>query len=248
MTFTLVKKVRETINCYNMLKTGDKVLVGVSGGPDSVCLLYVLKELRDEYSLSLHIAHLHHGIRGTEADEDVMFVQAIGDSIGIPVHIEYADIPSHAKIEHVSKQEAARDVRYKFFNTVTDKICADRVALGHTADDQVETFLMRILKGSGPHGLAGIPPVRDRIIRPLIGVFREEINEYLSEYDIRYRIDSSNLSAVYLRNKIRLELIPYLAKDYNPNIMHTLIRSLNILRDENIFLDEYVLEAVICLV
>lgn len=240
MKDTLIKKVQETIKLYKMLKDGDTVLVGVSGGPDSVCLLYVLKELQEEYSLSLHIAHLHHGIRGIEADEDVRFVQSLGDSLRIPVYIEYADIPSHAKIEHVSKQEAAREVRYKFFNTVADKICADRVALGHTADDQVETFLMRILKGSGPHGLAGIPPVRDRIIRPLIGVFRAEIKEYLSEHDIRYRIDSSNLSAVYLRNKIRLELIPYLAKEYNPNIMDTLIRNLNILRDENIFLDEYV--------
>ena len=240
MKDTLIKKVQETIGFYKMLKDGDTVLIGVSSGPDSVCLLHVLKELQDEYNLSLHIAHLNHGFRGAEADEDAMFVQCLGDSLGIPVIAEYADIPAYARTERKSKQEAAREVRYRFFSSVADKTGADRIALGHTADDQVETFLMRLLRGSGSHGLSGIPPVRERIIRPLIGVFREEINEYLAMHDIRYRIDSSNLTAVYLRNKIRLELIPYLAKEYNPNIMETIIRNLNILRDEDIFLDNYV--------
>ncbi|MEK6583299.1 MAG: tRNA lysidine(34) synthetase TilS, partial [Nitrospirota bacterium] len=237
---TLIKKVQATINFYKMLKNGDTVLIGVSSGPDSVCLLHVLKELQDEYNLSLHIAHLNHGFRGAEADEDAMFVQGMGDSLGIPVIAEYSDIPAYARTERKSKQEAAREVRYRFFSSVADKTGADRIALGHTADDQAETFLMRLLRGSGSHGLSGIPPVRERIIRPLIGVFRDEIDEYLSMHDIRYRIDSSNLTAVYLRNKIRLELIPYLAKEYNPNIMETIIRNLNILRDEDIFLGNYV--------
>ncbi len=238
--YMLLLKVLDTINRYSMLKYGDKVLVGVSAGPDSVCLLYVLKELREEYNLSLHIAHLHHGFRGSEADEDVRFVKAIGDSLGIPLHIEYVDIPSYIKRARLSKQAGAREVRYKFFYRVAEEIGADKIALGHTADDQIETFLMRVIKGSGPHGLAGIPPVRDKVIRPVIEIYREEIKEYLSERDIRYRIDSSNLSPVYLRNKIRLELIPYLSKEYNPNIIDTLMRNLKILRDEDIFLDEYV--------
>jgi len=238
--YTLITKVQETIRHYNMLREGDTVLIAVSSGPDSVCLLHVLKALQGEYNLALHIAHLNHGFRGEEAEGDAKFVQDMGESLGIPVIAEYSDIPAYAREWRLSKQEAAREVRYRFFSAAADKTGADRIALGHTADDQAETFLMRLLRGSGSHGLSGIPPVREKIIRPLIGVFREEIREYLSENDIRYRIDSSNLTPVYLRNKIRLELIPFLAKEYNPNIMDTIIRSLNILRDEDIFLDNYV--------
>lgn len=240
MTFKVIQKVRGTIARYEMLKQGDTVLVGVSAGPDSVCLLYLLKELRQEYSLSLHIAHLHHGFRGSEADEDVRFVQAIGESLGIPVYVEHADIPAYLKETGLSKQAGARKVRYEFFSKVAEETGAGRIALGHTVDDQVETLLMRLLKGAGPHGLSGIPPVRDKIIRPLIELTREEVIGFLSERGIRYRIDSSNLSKVYLRNKIRLDLIPYLAKEYNPNIMNTLMRNLTILRDEDTFFDEYI--------
>ena len=240
MNDTLINKVKNTIRQYNMLRDGDTVLIAVSSGPDSVCLLHVLKELQDEYNLSLHIAHLNHGFRGEEAEEDARFVQDMGDALGIPVIAEFSDIPAYARTERISKQEAAREVRYRFLSSVADKTGACRIALGHTADDQAETFLMRLLRGSGSHGLSGIPPVREKIIRPLIGIFREEIREYLSFHDIRYRIDSSNLTPVYLRNKIRLELIPLLTKDYNPNIMDTIIRSLNILRDEDIFLENYV--------
>ena len=240
MTFKVIQKVRGTVARYHMLKQGDTVLVGVSAGPDSVCLLYLLKELRQEYSLSLHIAHLHHGFRGSEADEDMRFVRAIGESLGIPVYAEHADIPAYLKKTGLSKQAGARKVRYEFFSKAAEATGACRIAVGHTADDQVETFLMRLLKGAGPHGLSGIPPVRDKIIRPLIELTREEVIGFLSEKGIRYRIDSSNLSKVYLRNKIRLDLIPYLAKEYNPNIMSTLMRNLTILRDEDTFLDEYI--------
>src|SRR3990172_2243910 len=238
MTFKLIQKVRGTFARYHMLKQGDTVLVGVSAGPDSVCLLYLLKELQQEYSLSLHIAHLHHGFRGSEADEDVRFVRAIGKCLGIPVYAEHADIPAYLKKTGLSKQAGARKVRYEFFSKAAEETGAGRIALGHTADDQVETLLMRLLKGAGPHGLSGIPPVRDKIIRPLIELTREEVIGFLSEKGIRYRIDSSNLSKVYLRNKIRLDLLPYLAKEYNPNIMDTLMRNLTILRDEDTFLDE----------
>ena len=237
---TLIKKVNDTIRRYKMLEDGDTVLVAVSSGPDSVCLLHVLKELQGGYNISIHIAHLNHGFRGEEAEEDARFVQDMGDSLGIPVIAEFSDIPAYARRERISKQEAAREVRYRFLSSAADKTGACRIALGHTADDQAETFLMRLLRGSGSHGLSGIPPVREKFIRPLIGVFREEINEYLSLYNIRYRVDSSNLTPVYLRNKIRLELIPYLTKEYNPKIMDTIIRSLNILRDEDIFLDNFI--------
>jgi len=145
---TLIKKVQETIKHYNMLKDGDTVLIAVSSGPDSVCLLHVLKELQDEYNLSLHIAHLNHGFRGEEAEEDARFVQDMGDALGIPVIAEFSDIPAYARTERISKQEAAREVRYRFLSSAADKTSACRIALGHTADDQAETFLMRLLRGS----------------------------------------------------------------------------------------------------
>jgi len=240
MTYRILQDVRKTVVRHHMLEQGDRVLVAVSGGPDSVCLLYVLKELQEEYDLALYIAHLHHGIRGSEADEDVRFVQSLGESLGFPVYTEYTDIPSFIKRTGLSKQAGAREVRYRFFNRLADKIGADRIALGHTANDQIETFLMRLLRGSGGPGLSGIPPVRERIIRPLIDISRERIIEFLSKKNISYRIDSSNLSPLYLRNKIRLELIPYLEKEFNPNIMETLLRNLEILREEERYLDEIV--------
>ncbi|MBI5192410.1 MAG: tRNA lysidine(34) synthetase TilS [Nitrospirae bacterium] len=240
MNYAILKKAQETIKRHNMLTHGDTVLVGVSSGPDSVCLLHILNDLKAEYDLTLHIAHLNHGFRGTEAEEDAEYVESLGTSLGIPVHSEYADIPSYIKKSGLSKQAGARKYRYKFFNRIADEINASRIALGHTADDQVETFLMRLIRGSGTSGLSGIPPVRDKIIRPLIEISREEINEFLSERKIRYRIDSSNLTTVYLRNKIRIELLPYLAKEFNPNIMDTILRNLKVLRDEDVFLDNYV--------
>src|SRR3989304_9198376 len=130
MKDTLIKKGQETIGFYKMLKDGDTVLIGVSSGPDSVCLLHGLKELQDEYNLSLYIAHLNHGFRGAEADEDARFVQGMGDTLGIPVIVEYSDIPAYARTGRISKQEAARGGRYKFFSAIADKTGADRIALG----------------------------------------------------------------------------------------------------------------------
>lgn len=205
----MIAKIKKTISTYNMLSKGDRVLVALSGGPDSVCLLYVLREL----GLKLYIAHLNHGLRGKESDTDQRFCEDLGRRLGIPVYTK--------KVKIKKNEETGRNARYKFLEETSRRIGATKIALGHNADDQAETVLMRLLRGAGTRGLSGIPPVRGIIIRPLINVWREEILDYLKKKDIAYRIDSTNLGTDYFRNRIRHELIPYLSK-YNPNIKNIL--------------------------
>lgn len=205
----MITKVKKTISIYDMFSGGDKVLVGLSGGPDSVCLLYILKE----FGLKLYIAHLNHGFRGKESDGDQRFCEELGKRLGLPVFVK--------KVKIKKNEESARNARYKFLEDTAKKIGANKIALGHNADDQAETVLMRLLRGAGARGLSGIPPIRGIIIRPLINVWRKEILDYLKKRNIPYRIDSSNLGTDYFRNRIRHELIPYLSK-YNPNIKNIL--------------------------
>jgi tRNA(Ile)-lysidine synthase len=232
----LIEKVKVTVARYNMLKKGDSVLVAVSGGPDSVCLLEVLSCLKEDYSLSLHVAHLNHRFR-KEAKKEAEFVRLLAEKKGIPAAIEAIDVKAYCRERGLSLQEGAREVRYSFLNRVADAVGAVKIATGHTADDQAETFLMRLLRGAGAAGLSGIPPVRERIIRPLIDVTKKEAFSFLKEKNIKYVKDPSNVKPKYLRNKIRLELIPLLKK-YNPNIIDTLHREAELLREDDALLDE----------
>lgn len=232
----LINKVKGTIDRYNMLKKGDIVLVAVSGGPDSVCLLEVLNYLKDEYRLSLHVAHLNHKFR-KDAEKEAEFVRKLAEEKGIASTIEAIDVKSYCIKKGLSKQEGAREVRYDFLKKTADKIGATRIATGHTADDQAETFLMRLIRGSGSSGLSAIPPVRGRIIRPLIEIKKSEALGFLKENNIRYVKDPTNIRPVYLRNKIRLELLPLLVKRFNPNIASTLCREADILREDEAFLN-----------
>jgi tRNA(Ile)-lysidine synthase len=219
----MLDTVRQTIKRYRMLDKGDKVLIGVSGGPDSVSLLYVLSALRKELRLSLHIAHLDHMLRRDSA-KDRMFVEGLAARLRIPVSAQAIDVMSLAK--KGSLEEIAREARLDFFFRTAKKIKADKIALGHTRDDQAETILMRIIRGSGLHGLAGILPKRKmgnfEVIRPLIEVPRREINSFLKKKKIHARLDSSNLEDVYFRNRVRNKLIPLLRERYNPNISELL--------------------------
>jgi len=210
----LEEKVLQTIKKFDMLSFNDRVLIGVSGGPDSVTLLNVLLSLKERYNLSFFIAHLDHMLRGEESDEDVNFVKNLAQELDLPCEIKSYNLTKIARKEHLTLEEAAREYRYKFYSETAKKFKANKIALGHNADDQVETVLMRFLRGSGLEGLMGIPPVRGKIIRPLIECSRAEIEEYCQEHKIGYRIDSSNKEVIYFRNKIRLELLPSLAKDY----------------------------------
>lgn len=221
----LIDKVKETIEKYNMLRKGDRVVVGVSGGPDSVTLLYILKFLKDKMNLDLYIAHLDHMFRKGESRRDALFVRNLAKRLKVPVTIGREDVPREAKLKKISAEEAARFARYIFLLKVAKEVGAKRIAVGHTKDDQAETVLMRLIRGAGLSGLNGIPPTRKldgcMIVRPLIEIWRSELEEFLQENNIATRRDSSNLKLIYLRNKIRHKLIPMLKK-YNPNIKQIL--------------------------
>lgn len=211
----MLQTVLNTIAEFAMISRSDNVLVAVSGGPDSVALLHALCTLREELDITLHIAHLNHSFRGDASDQDAEYVRRLAGDLVVPATIERIDVPVIQKTLRLSPEEAARLVRYEFLERVADEIEASRIALGHTADDQVETVLMNILRGTGIDGLRGMPPVRGRFIRPLIAIRRSEIEEYVREHDLHPRIDETNLIPTYTRNRTRLELLPMLRREFN---------------------------------
>jgi tRNA(Ile)-lysidine synthase len=240
----LKARVLNTVNRYSMILPGEKVMVGVSGGPDSMALLYLLYDLREELECVLHIAHLDHMLRGEESRADAAYVAEHARKLGLPITAEAIDV--HEMImPKESLESSARRVRYEFYERVMASVRADKIAQGHNADDQAETVIMRLLRGSGAQGLGGIPPVRDsKYVRPLIEVSRSEIDEYLQQLQITPRQDLSNLNTVYKRNKIRHRLIPLLEQEYSPNIRHILGQTGDILRAEDELLTALAREAM----
>ncbi|MGA2192885.1 MAG: tRNA lysidine(34) synthetase TilS [Nitrospirota bacterium] len=234
----LVDNVRDAVLRHRMLSPGQRVLAAVSGGPDSVAMLHVLAGLAPEFGLSLAVAHLDHGFR-EESVAEAAFVAKMAEKHGFPFVTERADLKTALKIRPANKQSAARDARYEFLYRAAAGLKADRIAVGHTADDQAETYIMREIRGSGARGLASIPPVRDKVVRPLIYATRKLVIEYLDDNGIKYVTDPTNLRPDYLRNSVRLRLMPML-KEYNPNIVETLGHCAEIMRAEDEFLDRYV--------
>ena len=229
-----IKKVRHTIIKYNMIRDGDRVVVAVSGGPDSVCLLDILQELEDELGIELVVAHFDHGLRPDEDEAENRFVESLTAALNLPFETKKAD-PGMGQ-GGASLEERARHARYQFFEEVKAKFSAQKIAIGHNLNDQAETVLMRLLRGSGPSGLAGIPPCReDKIIRPLIEITRGEIESYLEHKGLTHMTDSSNLQACYLRNKIRLDLLPLLRK-YQPRIVERRAGEADIMRNDEAWL------------
>lgn len=220
-----------------MLVAGKVAVLAVSGGVDSMVMLHLLLRLRTRYHASLHVAHLNHDLRGAESAEAANFVRSHCEAHQIPVTITRAEGRALRDRGVGSLQAAARDLRYRFLEQVADEQGADSIALGHHRDDQAETVLMNLLRGSGVRGLGGIPPVRGRIIRPLIDCSREEIERYARKEGISYVEDSSNRSLSYSRNRIRLELLPWLAKQYNPRVVPTLANTARILEAEDALLN-----------
>jgi tRNA(Ile)-lysidine synthase len=225
--------VRQTMLAYRMVEDGDRVLVGVSGGPDSVALLNILMRLKKVFSLEIGVAHFNHGIRKEDAKKDASFVSALAGDLALPFYLEKGDVPRYKKEKRLSMEQAARHLRYDFFSRVQKDYGFDRVAVGHHLDDNAELVLMALLRGSGPLGLSGIPPVRNHsIIRPLIRLSRREISGYLKNLGLKYVEDQTNHDTTHLRNKIRHKLLPLLKNDYNPGIMDALNRLSGILRQE----------------
>ena len=216
-----------------MIHERDSVLVGVSGGPDSVALLHVLSALAPRFSLRLGIAHLNHGLRQHVSDSEAEFVAARAEKMAFPLFLEKSDVRKYRSEAGLSLEEAARNVRYAFYHRAARQNRFNKVALGHHADDNAELVLMNLLRGSGPLGMSGIPPVRDgRIIRPLIRVTRSEIMDFLNANALKYMSDQSNRETKHLRNRIRHHLIPVIKSSYNPGIVDTLNRLSSILRSE----------------
>jgi len=218
----LLNRISQTIERYAMLQSGQRVGVAVSGGADSVCLLYALRELAPRWKLSLHVLHLDHGLRGAESRNDAEFVRRLAAHLALPVTIRAVDLSSHAG----NLEQAGRQTRVAFFRELIQSGEVDRVALGHTRNDQAETVLFRFLRGAGTAGLAGIRPVTsDGIIRPLLETDRSEVEAFLRTCGVAWREDSTNGSLDFARNRIRHHLLPQLAEEWNPAITEALSRT-----------------------
>ena len=235
---SLDARVLDSINSSRMLLPGDKVLMAVSGGADSVAMLYLLFGLKNSLGIDLAIAHLNHSARGVESDEDAQFVVKIGASLGLKTFIEKIDVSKEQEILKTSFQESGRILRRKFLESTLNKIGGNKIALGHIADDQVETFLINLLRGSGLKGLGGMSDINGSYIRPLLTCFKSEILEYLKSQGLKYRFDKSNAKKDYLRNRIRLGLIPNIEKEFNPNFKENLLTTIDIIRDEDKYLTD----------
>ncbi|MEN6371433.1 MAG: tRNA lysidine(34) synthetase TilS [Armatimonadota bacterium] len=233
MSNTFIDTVRKTITQNNMIRHGDRIIVAVSGGADSVALLHVLWQMKDEFDLDLIAAHMNHGIRGEDADRDALFVQALADRLKIASVVEKVDVPAFRKKARLGLEEAARKVRYDFLENIASDAGAARIAVAHTADDQVETVLLNIIRGTGPDGISGMPAVRGRIIRPLIDTFRTDIEAYLRENGLDWVTDVTNIVMDYTRNRVRLQLIPFLEDQFNPKVKDALLSLSRLVRDEN---------------
>lgn len=229
----LVRLVGGTIRRHSLIAQGDRVLVAVSGGPDSVALLAVLAEVAPAWRVTVLAGHVNHGLRGAESDEDAEFVQGVCERLGVACAVERAPLGKGAG----SLQQRARERRYAALEHIADGLGAAKIALGHTADDQAETLLMWMLRGAGMGGLAGIPPARDRrFIRPLLDAQRPDVLGYLQVRGLGFRTDSTNAKPVYLRNRIRHELLPVL-RQFNPGIVEVLGRQAEILREEHLYVN-----------
>lgn len=228
-------RVAATIARYAMIAPGDVVLVALSGGADSTALLHVLSRLAVKLRFRVCACHVHHGLRGADADADAEHAGRFAGSLGLFFSLQRADVRAHAREHKLSLEEAAREVRYHLLAQAAQACGANRIATGHTADDQAETVLLNLLRGAGPTGLSGIPPLRGSIIRPLIEVTREDVEQYCQAESITYRTDQSNRDLRFTRNRIRHRVLPAL-REIQPRVTEALCRLADIMRAEDEFI------------
>jgi tRNA(Ile)-lysidine synthase len=246
---TLDGRVIDFIREQSLISAGDKLVVAVSGGADSVCLLHVLARHRDDLDVELHAAHLNHQLRGAESDSDARYVTVLASKLGLPATVERRDVAAHRDRKGGSLEEAAREVRYRFLANAARRVGTSKVVTGHTCDDHIETILLHLLRGSGTAGLRGLQsrsalPHGDKsdrleVVRPLLEITRQETLSYCRRHRLAPRSDSSNESLSFLRNRIRLELLPVL-RSYNSGIDKVLLRLADIAADDISFIEEQV--------
>lgn len=234
----ILNKIRDTINEYSLIKSGETVLVGLSGGADSVCLTHALFSLKDELGISLYTAHLNHGIRGEEAERDEEFAVSFSKSLGITCFTEKFDIPAIAAENGISEETAGRQKRYDFFESLCEKYGIDKIATAHNKNDNAETLLMNFMRGSSVKGMCGIPLKRGNVIRPLLNLSRAEIELYCKTNGLEYVTDSTNAETVYTRNKIRRELIPFIEDKFNPNFISTVTDNAVLTSDDSAYIEK----------
>ncbi len=226
------EKIARAISYYNMINDGDAVVIALSGGADSVSLLYAMKRLSEQLSFTLSACHVNHGLRGEESDGDMHFCEELCERLGVELEILNTDVRSFQQ-KHESLEETARRVRYDFFTRVSD---GKKLATAHNSNDSAETVLLNMMRGTGLKGLCGIPPVRGNIIRPLIYCSRDEVEQFLGENSLSYVTDKTNLSDDYTRNKVRHLILPEMLK-INPSLLDTISRMEKNLREDNELLE-----------
>lgn len=233
------EKILKTIKKYNLIENGDKIVVGVSGGPDSITLLNVLLEIKQENIINFNIVvcHINHMIR-EEAPQDEEYVSNFCKKNNLEFFSKRIEVEEIAKQQGIGTEEAGRKIRYEFFNEILEKTKSNKIATAHTANDNAETVLMNIIRGSGTQGLKGIEAKRGNLIRPLIESSRIEIEKYCEENNLNPRIDKTNFENIYTRNKIRNMLIPYIKENFNPNIIEGLNRLSDLSKQENEYLEK----------
>ena len=236
------EKILKTIKKYNLISNGDKIVVAVSGGPDSMCLLNILKNLRPKFSTELFVAHINHMIR-EEADSETEYVKNYCEKNNIKCFIKRANVLEMAKEQKKGTEEMGRIVRYDFFEYVANEVSANKIAIAHTENDNAETILMNLMRGASLEGLKGIEPIRGKYIRPLIECNREEIEKYCEINKLDPKFDKTNNDNTYTRNKIRNLLIPYIKKEFNPNIIETLNRLAVLARQDATYFNKIVKES-----
>lgn len=228
----------ETLKKNKLIEDGDSIVVGVSGGPDSIALLDILIKAQKQIKFTINVAHINHMIR-SEAIDDQRYVENYCKNKNVTCFVKQVKVEEIAKQQKIGTEEAGRNVRYAFFDEVLEKTKSNKIATAHTKNDNVETVLMNIIRGSGTAGLKGIEIIRDnKYIRPLINCDRTQIEEYCKENNLQPRIDKTNMENIYTRNKVRNLLIPYIKKEFNPNIIETIDRLSQIAKEENEYFEE----------